>query len=275
MTDNNFLEYNFNHIKNFTLTKIKEAKIDNINSINFNYIEINELLPLDYYLNFTKFVEWATPILNQDKMYADGGTNKMYYDLFSETKRDENNNKVIINYLIDLAEITQLISKELLQKFEDQNLVPPYIKGLSSFTPFGQILIRGDKNFSINPHLHAKHEILDCLYYFPNTADDITEGTVIYKKISDQVPDFPTGKLSTTRKLGEVGTRETYLNFDYKFFQEVKRFDYTPNKIIVWLNNSHSFHGANLVTSPLKENKKYIFFGLKCTDQPVASMENW
>jgi hypothetical protein len=275
MTDSNFLEYDFNYIKNFTLTKIKEAKIDNINLINFNYIEINELFPLDYYLNFTRFVEWATPIISQDKMLADGGTNKLYYDLFPKIKRVENNNKVIINYLIDLAEITKLISKELLQKFEDQNLIPPYIKGLSSFTPFGQILIREDKNFSINPHLHGKLEILDCLYYFPNTADDITEGTVIYKKISDQVPDLPTGKLSATRKLGEVGTRETYINFDYKFFQEVKKFDYTPNKIIVWLNNSHSFHGANPVAIPMTENKKYIFFGLKIKNQLAKFTENW
>jgi hypothetical protein len=272
---NNFLDYDLNYVKNFILTKIKEAKIDNINSINFNYIEINELFPLDYYLNFTKFVKWATPILKHHKMVAEDSTNKLYLDVLTLKNVDKIDNKIIINYLTDFKEIIKLISKELFQKFEDQNLVPSYLKGLPTEKPFGQILVREDKSFSINPHLHGKLEILDCLYYFPNTSDDITQGTVIYKKISDEVPNFLTGKPSAAGDSGKVGIRDGYENFDYKYFQEVKRFDYTPNRIIAWLNNSHSFHGANPVATPMTENKKYIFFGLLSGLESVKLMENW
>ena len=272
---NNFLDYDISYVKNFTLKKIKEAKIDNINSINFNYIEIKDLLPLDYYLNFTKFIESASKILKHNKLVEDGGTNKLYWDLFTGKNVYKIDDKIIINYLIDFTEIIKLISKELFQKFEDQNLVPSYIKGGPTAKPFGQILVREDKYFSINPHIHSKAEILDCLYYFPNSSDDITQGTVIYKKISDEVPNFLTGKRSAAGDSGKVGIREGYENFDYKYFQEVKKFDYTPNKIIAWLNNSHSFHGANPVATPMTENKKYIFFGLLSGLESFKLMENW
>ena len=278
---NNFLDYDISYVKNFTLKKIKEAKIDNINSINFNYIEINNLLPLDYYLNLTKFIKSFTEILEKNKLLDEGGTNKVFFDLFMVNGHEQELNKIeakgMNQFLNDFKEIIKLISKELFQKFEDQNLVPSYIKGGPTAKPFGQILVREDKYFSINPHIHSKQEILDCLYYFPNSSDDITQGTVIYKKISDEVPNFLTGKRSAAGDSGKVGIREGYENFDYKYFQEVKKFDYTPNKIIAWLNNSHSFHGSNPMgtETPMTENKRYIFLGLRSGIKSIKFMENW
>ena len=269
MIDKKFLEYDINEVKKFVINKVKEAKIENINSIDFDYIEIKDLMPLNYYLNFTKFIEAATHIFKLDKMSADGGTNKLYWDLyptsirenFPTSIRENSGDKILDSYLNDLAELITLISKELFQKFEGQNLVPPHFKELKTgLQPFGQILVREDKNFSINPHLHGKQEVLDCLFYFPNTDVDITQGSVIYKKISDEV---------------KVGGRETYENFDYKFFEEVKKFDYVPNSIIAWLNNGKSFHGANPVPAPLKENKKYVFFGVSNMIQPIIQQKPW
>jgi hypothetical protein len=161
-------------------------------------------------------------------------------------KNNESDDIILDIFLNDFGRLIELITKELFQKFVDHNLVPPNIKKLLPFNSFGQIIIREDKKFSINPHLHRKKEIMDCLYYFPNTDVDITQGTVVYKKISEEV---------------KVGDRTSYENFDYKYFEEVKKFDYTPNKVIVWLNNNKSFHGANPVAQSLKENKKYVFLG--------------
>ena len=238
MMDKKYIEYNIDQVKKFVIHKVRQCKIENISSTNFNYIEINDLLPLNYYLNFIELVEIATPYLN----------------IFDERiEKDDSFDNNLRYFLIDLKELIKITSFELFQKFIDHNLVPSNIIKLLPFSTFGQILVREQKDFSINPHLHNKQEIMDCLYYFPKNNDDITQGTVIYKKINEEVV---------------VGDRISYENFDYKFFEEIKKFEYVPNKVIVWLNNEKSFHGANPVQQPMKDNKKYIFFGMLST-KPV------
>lgn len=254
MMDKKYIEYNIDQVKKFVIHKVRQCKIENISSTNFNYIEINDLLSLNYYLNFIELVEIATPFLKKKKMFEDGNTNKLYLNIFDERiEKDDSFDNNLRYFLIDLKELIKIISFELFQKFIDHNLVPSNIIKLLPFSTFGQILVREQKDFSINPHLHNKQEIMDCLYYFPKNNDDITQGTVIYKKINEEVI---------------VGDRISYENFDYKFFEEIKKFEYVPNKLIVWLNNEKSFHGANPVQQPTKDNKKYIFFGMLST-KPV------
>ena len=243
-----YTEYNIDQVKKYAINKVRECKIESISSIKFNYIEINDLLPLNYYLNFIELIEIVTPFLKEKKMFEDGNTNKLYLDIFDERiEKDDTFDNSLKYFFIDLKELIKKISLELFQKFIDHNLVPTNIIKLLPFSSFGQILVRQQKDFSINPHLHNKQEIMDCLYYFPKNNDDITQGTVIYKKINEEVV---------------VGDRKTYENFDYKFFEEIKKFEYIPNKVIVWLNNEKSFHGANPIAQPMKDNKKYIFFGM-------------
>ena len=181
----------------------------------------------------------------------------MYFDLFPSINK--NYSLIIDSFVKDLSEIIKLISNELFIKFEYLKLVPKHIHK-NQLDNFGQILIRNDKSFAINPHLHGKSEILDCLFYFPNSDADSEQGTVIYKKISDKV---------------KVGNREGYEGFDHNYFEEAKKFKYIPNKLIAWLNNSKSFHGANTVPIPMKENKKYIFFGVTNSNKDINLQNNW
>ena len=256
--DQEFLNYDIIEVKKFIKDNIKNTNIENIDTVDFKYISINNLFPTKYYNKFVKLVDISTPTFQKNKM-VEGSTNKVYLDLFPKKTENKNYGQIIDYFLKDLKEIIKLIINEVYLKFDNLKLIPVHINK-NDLKNFGQILIRDDKSFSINPHLHTKSEILDCLFYFPNSDADIDQGTVIYKKISDQV---------------KVGNREGYEGFNYDNFEEAKKFTYIPNKLIAWLNNSKSFHGSNVLPAPMKENKKYIFFGMGNLNTSVKFQKNW
>ena len=178
-------------------------------------------------------------------MYKNDTTNILYVDIIDYAFEAEENDE-IKKFIRDLKSLFELIGLEIWKKFELKKHTSNYEN--LKLMPFGQILIRKDKQFSINPHLHGKTEVLDCLFYFPDTNIDKNHGTIIYEKINNEI---------------KVGNRVEYEGFDAKNFKVAKKFDYIPNTVVAWINNEKSFHGANPDWKPAKENKKNIFFGLK------------
>ena len=50
--DREFLNYNLIEVKKFIKDNIKNTNIENIDSVDFNYISINDLFPEYYYKKF-------------------------------------------------------------------------------------------------------------------------------------------------------------------------------------------------------------------------------
>ena len=240
LINQDLIKYDLVSIKNHIKNKIFETDIENLQSIDFNYIHIKNLLPDDYYNKLTKFIHNNTSHLAKTKMYKNDKTNIIDYT-FEAEESDE-----IKKFLKDLKTIFELIGLEIWKKFEFKKLTNNYKN--FKLKPFSHILVRKNKQFSINPHLHGKIEILDCLFYFPDTNIDKNHGTIIYEKTNDEI---------------KVGNRDEYEGFDAKNFKIAKKFDYIPNTVVAWINNEKSFHGANPDWKPAKENKKNIFFGLR------------
>ena len=59
------LKYDLLSIKNHIKNKISDTSIENLQSINFNYIHIINLLPEDYYIQLTKFIQTNTSYLSK------------------------------------------------------------------------------------------------------------------------------------------------------------------------------------------------------------------
>lgn len=245
LINQDLIKYDLVSIKNHIKNKIFETNIENLQSIDFNYMHIKNLLPDDYYNQLTKFIHNNTSHLAKTKMYKNDTTNILYVDIIGYTFATEESDE-IKKFLRDLNTIFQLIGLEIWKKFEFKKHTNNYEN--VKLTPFAQILVRKNKQFSINPHLHGKTEILDCLFYFPDSNIDKDHGTIIYEKINNEI---------------KVGNRVEYEGFDIKNFKIAKKFDYIPNTVVAWINNEKSFHGANPDWKPAKENKKNIFFGLR------------
>lgn len=244
LINQDLIKYDLVSINNHIKDKIFETDIENLQSTDFNYMHIKNLLPDDYYNQLTKFIRINTSYLAKKKMFKNDKTNILCVDIIDYTFETEESDE-IKKFLKDLKNIFTQISHEIWKKFEFKKLTDNYEN--VKLTPFGQILVRKDKQFSINPHLHGRIEILDCLFYFPDSNIDRNHGTIIYEKKNNEI---------------KVGNRNEYEGFDAKNFKIAKQFDYVPNTLVAWINNEKSFHGANPNWEPAKENKKNIFFGL-------------
>ena len=86
----------------------------------------------------------------------------LYVDIIDYAFEAEENDE-IKKFIRDLKTLFELIGLEIWRKFELKKHTSNYEN--LKLIPFGQILIRKDKHFSIK-HLHGKQEVLDCLFLF-------------------------------------------------------------------------------------------------------------
>ena len=117
LINQDLIKYDLVSIKNHVKNKIFNTSIENLQSIDFNYIHIKNLLPDDYYNQLTKFIHNNTSHLAKTKMYKNDTTNILYVDIIDYTFEAEESDE-IKKFLRDLKTIFELIGLEIWKKFE-------------------------------------------------------------------------------------------------------------------------------------------------------------
>lgn len=259
---NNILEYVKNNIEK---TEIKKEK--------FRYMNIKNFLPEKDYLVLLEFLKKIKKFSTKyiDELHDDGTNNYNISDVFllkfkenlNEEKKlaiiDEFNEEFSL-FITDICYILQFSQRILINIFYDEIMErdksilqygfinKKYLKYQTEL--FFMILERRRSDFFISPHLHTAYELIDCLFYTPESDFNSFNGTSLYSP--NREVDIKADKFSS------------YFNLESDDFDNYHTFKYTPNSMICWPNVPYSIHGSEYENSVKNTiHKSYIFFGTK------------
>ncbi|MBD20958.1 MAG: hypothetical protein CMM37_07955 [Rhodospirillaceae bacterium] len=222
-------------IVQFAVQRIENAEVLNFG---FDVLCIEDLLPKSFYDRIIKFIntQHIKVYLEKNPIIKEDTTNEVYYDLYQKlTTRDTTS-----NFLSCLQYIMLNVNEAINEKLVIRE-VPK-----TSQSQFAHLLIRMKNDFSIDTHVHPARELTNGLLYLPKTDSDAEQGTVIYNSKDGVTIEYDP---------------DNYNSYETKDFQVVFKAQYIPNTLIAWKNNSVAYHGADLVSKPMSEKKRYIFFG--------------
>lgn len=110
------------------------------------------------------------------------------------------------------------------------------------------LFVHDEQNYVLGPHTDAAHRLLTFLYYMPEEYSMRELGTYLYKSDNEEFicPGGP--------------------HYSFEGFQEVKKLEYLPNRLISFVRTGRSFHGVPKIT---KENidRKLIINNVRLFDE--------
>jgi len=214
--------------------KHAEFKISNTEIITapFPYLVIDEVFPIEYYSKMTALFP------SIDSAISLGETGRVSFGAYKERKVSLFENEYFDKFTKEQLEFWPSFAKwfysesficSALDKFK-----PWCVNRLSQIeAKHGDIklgcdalFVHDQNHYAIGPHTDAKHRLLTFLYYMPSDESMKDLGTYLYQCID---PDFycPGGP-----------------HYDFKNFQEVKRIDFLPNRLLSFVRTGKSFHGV-------------------------------